>query len=106
MELLQFRYRAPNLDGCMITVEGTPQNPTVYQANVANAPLILSGRGTKCWNASATSWPPGKTRPQHVRICESRAPLWQGATQLILDAFVIAHHTDCDRFCRFIPIPQ
>jgi hypothetical protein len=26
----------PNLDGCMITVEGTPQNPTVYHSNAAN----------------------------------------------------------------------
>lgn len=29
----------PNLDGCMVTVEGTPENPTVYHANAADAPL-------------------------------------------------------------------
>lgn len=32
-------FLTPNLDGCMVTVEGTPQNPTVYHANASNAPL-------------------------------------------------------------------
>jgi len=32
-------FFTPNLDGCMVTVEGTPENPTVYHANAADAPL-------------------------------------------------------------------
>ena len=31
-------FFTPNLDGCMITVEGTSQNPTIYHSNAANAP--------------------------------------------------------------------
>jgi len=37
-------FFTPNLDGCMVTVEGSPQNPTVYHANAANAPLTLNER--------------------------------------------------------------
>ena len=29
----------PNLDGCMVTIEGTADNPTVYHSNAAGAPL-------------------------------------------------------------------
>jgi hypothetical protein len=32
-------FFTPNLDGCMVTVEGTPENPTVYHANAAFAQL-------------------------------------------------------------------
>lgn len=32
-------FFTPNLDGCMVTVEGTPENPTVYHANAADAPF-------------------------------------------------------------------
>lgn len=32
-------FFTPNLDGCMVTVEGTPENPTVYHSNAADAPL-------------------------------------------------------------------
>jgi hypothetical protein len=28
-------FFTPNLDGCMITVEGTPQNPTIYHSNAS-----------------------------------------------------------------------
>jgi hypothetical protein len=32
-------FFTPNLDGCMISVEGTQQNPTIYHSNAAQAPL-------------------------------------------------------------------
>lgn len=32
-------FFTPNLDGCMVTVEGTPQNPTIYHANSKNPAL-------------------------------------------------------------------
>ena len=32
-------FLTPNLDGCMVTVEGTPQNPTIYHANSKNPAL-------------------------------------------------------------------
>jgi hypothetical protein len=32
-------FFTPNLDGCMVTVEGTQQNPTIYHANAKNPTL-------------------------------------------------------------------